>query len=100
MDVTGIGPYIKRSGEFKMMIQGTGFTERDTVTVTIRVGTTTTTRTGTVWRVVTGGCIAKIRPNVGEVKDADYDEDLAEVTVTVTNATGSSTSPMEPGIQE
>lgn len=103
MDVTGIGPYIKRNGAFKMMIQGTGFARGDTVTLAIRVGGPTgtpITRTGTVLRPVTGGCIANIGPNVGEVKDADYDEDLAEVTVTVTNATGSSTSPMEPGIQE
>ena len=103
MDVTGIGPYIKRNGAFKMMIQGTGFARGDTVTLAIRVGGPTgtpITRTGTVLRPVTGGCIANIGPNVGEVKDADYDEDLAEVTVTVTSATGSTDSATEPGVLE
>ena len=101
MDVTGIGPYIKRTGAFKMMIQGTGFAERDAVTVTIRVGGAVVRElTGTVLRVVTGGCIARIGPRFTDEKDEFYDEDLAEVTVTVTNAAGTPDSIMEPGIQE
>ena len=100
MDVTGIGPYIKR-GAFKIMIQGTGFTVGDAVTLTIRVGTTIITRTGSVWRLVPGGCIARIGPRFTDEKDEFYDEDLAEVTVTVTNAAGASSDPVtEPGIQE
>ena len=100
MNVTGMGPYIKRNGAFKIMIQGTGFARGDSVKVDIKVGSTTTSRTGTVLLPVTGGCIAKIDPHFASEKDEVYDEDLAEVTITVTSATGTTDSAMEPGIQE
>ena len=41
MVVTGMGPFIKR-GAFKMMIQGTGFADGDTVKLDIKVGRITT----------------------------------------------------------
>ena len=97
MDVTGIGPYIKR-GAMKLFISGTGFSEGDTVTLelTSSVGGKTT-RSGTVVEIVSGGCIARIGPRA-EGKDV-VDDDLVDVTVTVTNGSESD-STTEPGIEE
>ncbi|MEZ6138133.1 MAG: hypothetical protein R3C53_24885 [Pirellulaceae bacterium] len=98
MEVTGIGPYIKR-GTMKLFIAGTGFSVGDTVTLELTTASgSTTTRSGTVIELASGGCIARIGPRV-EDKDIT-DDDLVEVTVTVTNGSGESDSSSEPGIEE
>ena len=99
MGITGIGPYIKRNGSFRIMLQGTGYVQHMNVTLSIKVNGVTTTRHGEVIQIVNGGCIAKIDNNVRTDEEEVYDEDLAEITVTVTNLPNPNTV-TEPGIQE
>ncbi|SRR6056297_2305684 len=100
--VTGIGPYIKRDAT-KLFVSGSGFSRGDVVQISILnlVTRETTIRAGVVESPVTDGYVVRLTPllNVNDVKPL-FDDDLAEITVTITNNNNESDDSTQTGIVE
>lgn len=90
--VSGIAPRLNTNGTVSVVLQGSGFTAKGPGGVKgdkVEIKFNGTTLSGRVEELIAGGCIAKIKAENEVVLKEAVDDDLTEITITVTAEDGS-----------